>query len=255
MSKNPSINTEQIVNIYPRSMEECIKLIRNLPDDLIEYKGMILDWEENNEFNKSVNLIRSQYRALADWLKYYLLGYYELFFELSNTSKAYFKSLAERSKAIYDLASETYLLSDILQKESLYPVLVLYLIEREICITLLNNSGITDKPNPIGKGISYETTKNMCERFENATLQHFNGQKSIHSIQELLVYQAKEISLITENYEFRSHYHDFLKSVTRCEDKIRRNKNIQVAYLDKNSLSVLNGRGKRKKVKCNNLDF
>lgn len=243
---NSSVQLEEISDDRV-SLDMIIEMIKNLPDELIESKGIILSWCINTDEDKIINYLRAQYRAIADWLKYYLLGRSELSLELSYTQKSYYKPLAERSVETYKLAQETYLLSDILQKDKLYPELTLYLIERETCLRAFNNSGITDKPKPIGKDLNYKNTKKMCDTFEKANLQNFSGYETVHTILDLLAHQALEISSITENYEFRNHWYRFLKRVKQCEDRLRRNKNLQVGYLDKNILRMLNGRGKRKK--------
>ena len=224
-----------------------IDCIRDLPDLVMEHDhGIRLPFNPQSADGKFFRLARKQYRAIADWLKFYLLGKTDLVAELTFTDKADYKPNAEILLAYYRLAQETFLLSGNLQKQWVRPEMILFLIEWERCENLLRNSGFTDNLKPKGKVEAYKETKAVCDELWDAEKLKFS-ETTIYSPTMVLINEAAFLASRPENIEFRKHYQDFLKALKRCKKKIRDSR-TEIVYLEDDILKAL-GNGCRGKDK------
>jgi len=58
----------------PLNRDQCISIIRNIPDLLMEYRhGIILSFDPEIQDGLLIKAIREQYRNKAAWLEYYWL--------------------------------------------------------------------------------------------------------------------------------------------------------------------------------------
>jgi hypothetical protein len=228
-----------------------IDAIHDLPDLLMEIDhGIRVPADGQNADDKLFKMIREQYCAQADWLKYYLLAESDLAAELTFTRKAYYKPHAELSRAFYQLIQEVFLLSGDLQDDVGQPELMLLLIERERCENHLRKSGFTDKPEPIGKVEQQRRVKKFCDKLWDAEKLSDSADRICNSSPtRILLDQAINLAKCPKNIQFRKHYHDFLRTVKRCYREVKDCPTLHHVFLEGDTLKVLgNGcRGKQKK--------
>jgi hypothetical protein len=249
-----------VLEASPEGYRERIKLmpidcfidsIRNLPDRVMEHDhGIRLSFNEQSADDEFFGLVRKQYRAIADWLEFYLLDKADLATELKLTDKADYKPMAEILLAYYRLAQETFLLCGNLQEYLGQPAMISLLIEWERCENLLRNSGFIDNLKPKGKVEAYKDIKAVCnELWDAEKLKSSEERMTIYSPTMILINEAASLSSRPENIKFRHHYQDFLKTLKRCKAQIRDSSLVEIVYLENDTLKALsNGcRGKDKK--------
>jgi len=227
-----------------------IDYIRDLPDLVMEHDhGICLPFNWQSADGEFFRLVRKQYRAIADWLKFYLLGRADLAAELTFTDKADYKPKAEILLAYYRLAQETFLLCGNLQEYVGRPEMMLFLIEWEHCENLLRGSGFIDNPKPKGKVEAYKETKAVCDELWDAEKLKFSeGRTTIFSPTMILINEAAYLAHPPENIKFRKHYQNFLKILKRCNTELRDSSLVQNVYLENDTLKAL-GNGCRGKDK------
>jgi len=138
------IKTEDIESM--ERLANVVKHVCNLPDLVMERHGILLPFKNNNDFVKTINIIRKHYRAVGDWLKYYLLNNSELIFELTNTDKVNYRPYAKKAIEFYHLAQHTYALCGYCQYLKRTPDWWLMVIEIEFCEKRFNDIGLTGTP-------------------------------------------------------------------------------------------------------------
>lgn len=231
-----------------------INYIHDLPDLVMEHDhGIRLPFSWQGADGEFFRIARKQYRAIGDWLKFYLLGRADLALELTLTDKADYKPNAEILLAYYRLAQETFLLSDDLQEFPGQPEIMLFLIAWEQLDCLLRNSGFIDNFKPKGKVERYKETKAACDKLWDAEKLKFSEEKTTaYHATDLLINTAAYIASQPENIKFRKHYQDFLRTLKRCNTQSRDSSLLQVVYLENDTLKKrgngCRGKGKSKRL-------
>jgi hypothetical protein len=228
-----------------------IDAIHDLPDLLMEIDhGIRVSFDGQNADDKLFKMIREQYRAKADWLKFYLLAKSDLAAELTFTRKAHYKRHAELCRAFYQLIQEVFLLSGDLQDDVGQPELMLLLIERERCENHLRKSGFTDKPELIGKVEQQRRVKKFCDKLWDVKKLSYSADTICNgSPTEILLDQAINLAKDPNNFKFHKHYHDFLRNVKRFYREVKDCPTLHHVFLEGDALKVLGDgcRGKQKK--------
>ncbi|MBW4549292.1 MAG: hypothetical protein KME25_33525 [Symplocastrum torsivum CPER-KK1] len=182
------------------------------------------------------------YRAEASWLQYSLLSETQHLPELTFTSKALYKPLAEKAKNFYDLASEVFLRLDTQKQEEISSHAVwMTLCETEICETILKNSGFIDTAKPIGKAKLSQENNEYYTTLEQVSKLQFGytpQQTPINALESTAAFIAQD------DIEFRQkHYTKYLKAQKSYFDKMRRSP-LLVSFLNAEGNLEVMGRGK-----------
>ncbi|NER49203.1 MAG: hypothetical protein F6J92_21410 [Symploca sp. SIO1A3] len=231
----------------PISLDWVVKAICNMPDLVMEYDhGIYLPFNWHSAEGCFIKLMRKEYRAIANWLEYYLLGKADLAAELAFTDKAKYKPCADISKACYDLAEQVYLLSGLFQRNGLTPQAILLLIERKCCEKSMKESGLTGSPVVIGKKQACKESVQICNELLKAEITKPTDIKRIYDPVYVLINEAAFLAKQKGNIQFRLRYQDFLKTIKRCSREIERSKGKFIYLNDGKLVQMKRGRPKKK---------
>jgi hypothetical protein len=147
--------------------EECIELIRQLPDTRIQANGL----QAENSYRKDdpsliVATARYQYNAIADWLRYYWLGQNQLVENLIGSWKLDYKPHSDRVDSIWKLAKQVNLKEAWMREQSIDPQQLTYSCVSQICESELINAGYLGKASSIGKRENYINATKYYEQLE-----------------------------------------------------------------------------------------
>lgn len=232
---------------YGADLESCIRVIRNMPDILMEERhGIILDFKKSTDLDAElIRAIRKEYRNRADWLEYYLLDRVDLLPELTFTSKVNYKSFAELSIALLKIIQEVNLRSEWARSKKLTPRLWWVLCEADLCDTSFKNSGLTGKAQLMGKGVLYENALRWVAQMSDVgKLKTISDQGT--ALEGL---EGEAVLIARHDLEFRNtYYNDFLKAIKRHYRKLR-DSPLVVTYIDDGTGKTLDrGRDTRGKL-------
>jgi hypothetical protein len=233
----------------PLSREQCVWLIRNTPDFLMEYRhDILLSFDRKTRDGGIVDAVRQEYRNTAAWLEYYLLDRCEVLPDLTFTNKVHYKPLADRAMAFYDLAKELYPRFVWAQEQNLRPLEWMVQCEIQLCEAALKNSYYEGTAQPTGKSERYKKAVQYYQWMENAEKLEFGRAGTVSAI-ELLEMGASYVA--KSDFEFRkTHYWEYCQKQKRLFRVIRDSPLLAVVATPDGDLKVLGrGQGTRSKSK------
>ncbi len=231
--------------------KQCIWLIRNIPDFLMEYRhGIILSFDPEIQDGLLIKAIREQYRNKAAWLEYYWLDKHEALPELTFTHKVHYKPLAERTRAFYHLAQEIYPRLASAQEQNLRPLEWTLQCEIQLCEIALKNSYYESTIHPpVGKSERYKEATHYYQWLEDAENLEFGGTRTVSAIEKL----EMDASFLAKNdLNFRNnHYRRYCQTQKQLFRTIRDSPLLGVVATPDGGIKILGkgqgGRAKNKK--------
>jgi hypothetical protein len=222
--------------------EECIEMIKFLPDHVMQHEhGIWLGSGNTPGEKKFIQAIRKKYNYLAEWLEYYVLTNTENLPELSNpnTEKHHYKPIAEKSLATLKLIKEVCAFCQWLNAEKLCINRWWLACEWELCVNLLSCSGYTGEPTVIGGRKIYSDTIELEKELDSKTIQksvHENMQASpmqaspMQALEGLsyLISQGKDEDNMAFNH---THFASYKKSIKSCLRRLSKSSKINPAYI------------------------
>jgi hypothetical protein len=232
--------------------EECIELIRFLPDHVMEHEHGIWLGSGNQPTDKEfTQTIRKNYSYKADWLEYYVLKNTQKLPELTNTEKYQYKPLAEESLATLRLIQEVCAFCHWNNAENLCINRWWLACEWELCVCLLSRSGYTGEALVIGGREAYKNAIEAEQLLDNRTV-----KTSIFEVAKLTPMKALEGlawfiagGQDSANTIFRhTHYANYLKSIKSGLRQLK-NTSMNPAYIiDEQFVRMGKGNPQRKRI-------
>jgi len=240
------------------SLEACIEAIRHAPDYVMEWRhGIILKSHPlTKEERQLLESLREEYRIKSQWLEYQMLNKNNLLRELRFTWKWYYKPLAEKSKAFYEIAMQvcTHPLTSV--NPDLSPGLWMLLCEYDFCDSAMKNSGFTGKAKQIGQAAFYQQEKKRYDLLANPEGMGFSCEVRTVQLPAISALEQWAAFIASKDIEFRNtYYRDYIRTQNRCNRAIR-DSPLQNIYLIDNELKIqgVGQRGKAQKKSPKVLD-
>lgn len=234
--------------------EECIEMIRFLPDHVMQHEHGIWLGSGDSKANQFAQIIRKQYYYTAEWLEYYVLNNTKNLTELRNPGieKHYYKPLAEKSLAILKLIKEVGAFCQWLDADKLCNNRWWLACEWELCDKLLFSSGYFGKPTMIGGRAMYNNAIQSEKELDSGSV-----ETVIRENTEVTPMEASEgfSHLISQsNYEENrifnfTHYAEYKRVVKSCLRRLSKCSELDVVYLsDEQIVYMQRGNPQRKRI-------
>lgn len=224
--------------------EECIELIRQLPDSRIEANGLQAETcYRKDDSSMIVAAARYQYYAIADWLSYYWLGRNELVENLIGSWKLDHKPHSNRIDSIWKLAKEVNLKGTWMRDQAIDPQDLTYSCASEICENELIHAGYLGKASSTGKKENYINATKYYEELEA-----INKVVSISEVWLPPLQALEESAALIASYDTsfkNTFYHIYLIEQKRFH-RLTAQGNLNTIRLGARGTLERGGRGNRK---------
>ncbi len=241
---------------YNFPLPEWIKVIKNLPDYVLEIEHKIrIPFGKKTTVELMMYMIRAKYRAIADWLQFYLLDDQGILVELKLSTKSHYKPVAEMFVARYNLAQELQfylpaLVSPFDENNNPFnPGRWMTFCLYQECNNDLKSSGLLARPLTEGKAAQYLRVQKHLKWLEEATISRVElttvsrvefttvtSKEIIPTIKEIKPINLLEtwsLHIAQINEEFQEDYHNkYIKTLRSCHRKIRNDPSFKVTFLD-----------------------
>jgi hypothetical protein len=263
-----NIATIENKNQFYQPLAYWIKLIENLPDHILEFEyGVRIPFGRKNPVEQIMYAIRAKYRALASWLRFYLLDDQGILAELNFTKKSHHKPVAEIAVARYKLAQELQIylpdLVDPFEKDNnpCNPSRWMFSCIVQDCNYDLRKSGLLDLQTTEGKVALYNRVQKNLRWLEEAPNRGIGKSEKLKlcltpsggskSIEPIIFLDECSLQIARRDPEFQENYHNaYIKTLRSCYNRIRNDPFFSVTCLDNkgNLVTKAKGKGKSKKA-------
>jgi hypothetical protein len=201
-------------------------------------------WDDLQGVNHLFGYWRKAYKAVGEWLEYYLLDKTELASDLTFTDKVNYKPDAEILVAFYRLAQEVWLHYQ--DPECRSPAFWMFLCHLDLLEMALEDVGYLSKPNPVGKTERYRAFVSDSKiAFDLDSLSDCVRGEYLASPHQFLLDKARDIAMQDSKFE-EEHWLPFWQKMKQCS-RNKKNSKFAIAYLDgKGNLRAIE-KGKRSK--------
>jgi uncharacterized protein YnzC (UPF0291/DUF896 family) len=256
------INVISTYENYDFPLPEWIKLIKNLPDYILENDhGIRIPFRQKNEVEFLMYRIRAKYRAIANWLQFYLLDDQGIQVDLKFSTKSHYKPVAEISVARYNLAQELQfhlpaLISPFDENNNPFnPGRWMTFCLYEDCKNDLKSSGLLDRPRTEGKSAQYLRVQKNLKWLEEAAINRVElvtvtSEPTIKNVNATSFLEICSVRIAQINERFQEDYHNkYIKTLRSCHRKIRNDPFFKVTVLDEKGDLVTKRKSKGKSKK------
>lgn len=193
--------------------------------ELPEHPGILLTTNNEREIFEAD---RQSYRAVSMWLRHLLLGQ-ALAEECFLTEMKHYQPKAEYIAAEFRLAVGVHPRSanpTIRSFES--PAALWFAVQQSMSQQSLEDSGLTDTPLIESKRTAFDENIQAIELLENLSATY--QPDDIGKLGSILLLEAQEIAKVDLDFQ-KDYYRPHLRVVKRTNNKIKKSKYLQYAYL------------------------
>lgn len=224
--------------------EECIELIRKLPDTRIEANGLQAETSyRRDDSSMIVAAARYQYYAIADWLSYYWLGRNELVENLIGSWKLDHKPHSDRIDSIWKLAKQVNLKETWMRDQAIDPQDLTYFCASQICENKLIHAGYLGKASSIGKRENYINATKYYEELEAINKVVSISQAWLPPLEAL-----EESAALIASYDtiFKNTFYRIYLVEQKRFHRLTAQGELNIIRLSDRGMPEMGGKGKRK---------
>ncbi len=242
------LNKKIVVSTTEPDLASSIKLIENLPNFILNQKGIPPKYLEGNQ--KLLLLKANQHcQAIASLLRFYLLNDISIKSYLDSNYFNY-KDHAEILAMQLKLIQELFFLSDLSKKLGLSPLEYWMNIRWECCEIALHDNGLLGKPIIESNRNALDRRRKVLKEYLETNAQvlevHITNSDSIY----LTMMYLFSFQLASVNSSFRRHIlYEYIKTELRCLRSIRNNPQLKPIYLQDDGKLFIMTKHKRGKDK------